>query len=170
MYCRHCGSFVQDEDLICKNCGALTEYGEKVSRHEALPPQPKASAVNPDGSLNMDVYREERKSHPDNDAFFGPAPSGIPGNPGNPGIPGNPGNPGGGYYYAPPSGPRPQEEAPRSNGMAVAGLVCSFLFWPLGIVFSAIGLARSKDTRSGKGMSVAGLIISVIMMFFTFFM
>lgn len=57
MYCRHCGSKVGDNDMVCANCGALTEYGERVANHDAIPPENNANAINPDGSLNKDAYR-----------------------------------------------------------------------------------------------------------------
>ena len=43
---------------------------------------------------------------------------------------------------------------------ALAGLV-SFVFWVIGVVFSSIGLSRSRkrDDRKGFGLSVAGLAI-----------
>ncbi len=142
MYCRNCGARVEDADLFCKDCGAMTEYGERVSRHDALPPSEKSSAVNPDGSLNMDVYRAGRET--------GRAPSGE--------------RTEGDYYYTPPDRTREEDrEAPKTNGMAIAGFVCAFVFWPLGIIFSAIGLFRAGKLRSGKGLAIAGLIISVVL-------
>jgi hypothetical protein len=47
--------------------------------------------------------------------------------------------------------------------MAIAGFVLAFLFWPLGIVFSAIAMSQTKRTgQGGYGLAVAGLIISLI--------
>ncbi|MBR6459011.1 MAG: hypothetical protein IKS49_02475 [Actinomycetaceae bacterium] len=51
----------------------------------------------------------------------------------------------------------------QTNGMAIAGLICAFLFTPLGLIFSIIGLKKSKQLNGeGKGLSIAGIIISVI--------
>lgn len=51
----------------------------------------------------------------------------------------------------------------QTNGMAIAGLICAFLFTPLGLIFSIIGLNKSKQMNGeGRGMSIAGIIISVI--------
>jgi peptidyl-prolyl cis-trans isomerase B (cyclophilin B) len=49
--------------------------------------------------------------------------------------------------------------------MAILGLVFAFLFSPLGIVFSAIGLGQVKERgERGRGLAIAGLILSVVML------
>ena len=49
--------------------------------------------------------------------------------------------------------------------MAILGLVFAFVFSPLGIVFSAIGLKQIKQRREGgRGLALAGLILSIIFM------
>jgi peptidyl-prolyl cis-trans isomerase B (cyclophilin B) len=59
----------------------------------------------------------------------------------------------------PPAGPQ------KTNTMAILGLVFAFLFQPLGIVFSAIGLSQIKKTReNGRGLALAGLILSIVFM------
>lgn len=55
----------------------------------------------------------------------------------------------------------------QSNGMAIAGFVLSFFIPLLGLIFSIIGLKRSKETNTGKGLSTAGIIISCITMVIT---
>lgn len=102
MYCRHCGSKVGDNDMVCANCGALTEYGERVANHDAIPPENNANAINPDGSLNKDAYR----------------PGGTAGQNG-----GSAGYQNGNYYYAPENaGYRPRENQ-KSNSMALAAII-----------------------------------------------
>ena len=60
-----------------------------------------------------------------------------------------------GYY---PAAPVPQKTA----GVAIAGLILAFLFFPLGLVFSVIGLVvTGKDGKRGRGLAVAGLVISL---------
>jgi hypothetical protein len=60
-----------------------------------------------------------------------------------------------GYGYGAP----PQQ----SNGMAIAGLILAFLFWPVGLVLSIIGFNKSKQLGgSGRGQALAGIIISPI--------
>lgn len=61
-----------------------------------------------------------------------------------------------GYGYG---APQPQ----RTNTMAILGLVFAFVFAPLGIVFSAMGLKQTKQRgEGGRGLALAGMILSVI--------
>lgn len=55
----------------------------------------------------------------------------------------------------------------QSNGMAIAGFVLSFFIPLLGLIFSILGLKKSKETNTGKGLSTAGIIISCITMVIT---
>lgn len=57
-----------------------------------------------------------------------------------------------------------------SNGMAIAGFVLSFFIPLLGLIFSILGLKRSKETNNGKGLSTAGIIISCVTMVITIIM
>ena len=77
------------------------------------------------------------------------------------------------YQSAPPPAAYPTEQQPvygqpgyqpqRTNTMAILGLVFAFVFSPLGIVFSAIGLKQVKQRREGgRGLALAGLIISIV--------
>lgn len=52
----------------------------------------------------------------------------------------------------------------RTNGMAIAGFICSFLCWPLGLIFSILGMSQtSKDpSQGGRGLAIAGLVISIV--------
>jgi hypothetical protein len=54
--------------------------------------------------------------------------------------------------------------APKTNGMAITGFVCSLLCWPLGLVFSIIGMSQTgKDpSQGGRGLAIAGLVISIV--------
>ena len=76
------------------------------------------------------------------------------------------------YQSAPPPG-YPTEQQPaygqpgyqpqKTNTMAILGLVFAFVFSPLGVIFSAIGLKQIKERREGgRGLALAGLIISII--------
>ena len=63
---------------------------------------------------------------------------------------------------------------PKTNGMAIAGLVmgilsliqcCSFIFGILGVIFSSIGLSqinKKPEELKGKSIAVAGLIMSIV--------
>ena len=67
-------------------------------------------------------------------------------------------------YYAP-------VQQKRSNGMAIAGFIlsllavlgffASFLIPLLGVIFSSVGIAKSKKLNNGKGLAIAGLILGI---------
>ena len=62
-----------------------------------------------------------------------------------------------------PGGYPPPPRPPSTNGLAVASLVCAFLFFPLGIVFGHMSLSQIKRTREGgHGLAVAGLVVSYV--------
>jgi peptidyl-prolyl cis-trans isomerase B (cyclophilin B) len=64
-----------------------------------------------------------------------------------------------GYYGYPAGYPQPQ----RTNSLAIVSLVCAFLFAPLGIIFGHISLSQIKKTgEEGRGLAVAGLVISYL--------
>ncbi|WP_293238248.1 peptidylprolyl isomerase [Mycolicibacterium sp.] len=47
--------------------------------------------------------------------------------------------------------------------MAIASLVCAFLFFPLGIVFGHMSLSQiRKNHEGGHGLAIAGLVISYV--------
>lgn len=51
----------------------------------------------------------------------------------------------------------------ESNGMAIAGFVCSFFIPLLGVIFSIIGLNKSESLNGkGHGLAVSGIVISII--------
>src|SRR4051812_46429413 len=76
-------------------------------------------------------------------------------------------------YYPPPppphygspygAGPYPYPTPQPTNGMAVASLICAFLFAPLGIVFGHLSLSQIKKSgEDGRGLAIAGLVISYL--------
>jgi len=68
-----------------------------------------------------------------------------------------------GYPTEQPAYGQPGYQPQKTNTMAILGLVFAFVFSPLGIVFSAIGLKQIKQRREGgRGLALAGLIISII--------
>ena len=51
----------------------------------------------------------------------------------------------------------------RTNGFAIAGFVLSFFVPILGIIFSAIALKQISDRgEGGKGLAIAGLVLSIV--------
>ncbi|MCX2934628.1 peptidylprolyl isomerase [Mycobacterium sp. CVI_P3] len=68
-------------------------------------------------------------------------------------------------YYGSPygPGPYPYPAPPPTNGMAIASLICAFVFAPLGIVFGHISLSQIKKSgEEGRGLAIAGLVISYL--------
>ncbi len=49
----------------------------------------------------------------------------------------------------------------QSNTIAVVGFIFSFLIAIVGLICCIIGLKKSAETGTGKGLSIAGIIISV---------
>jgi len=69
----------------------------------------------------------------------------------------------GGYPTGQPVYGQPGYQPQRTNTMAILGLVFAFVFSPLGVVFSAIGLKQVKERREGgRGLALAGLILSIV--------
>jgi hypothetical protein len=73
-----------------------------------------------------------------------------------------------GYGYPGSGMPYGFSPVPKTNGLAIAAMVCSFFFWlygigaVLGIVFGFIArsqIKRSGGMQQGKGMALAGIII-----------
>ena len=54
----------------------------------------------------------------------------------------------------------------RSNGAAVAGFVLSFFLPLLGLIFGCVGNAKANRGASGKGLSVAAIVLSLISLVF----
>lgn len=56
--------------------------------------------------------------------------------------------------------------AQRTNGLAIAALVCPlvvFLLFPLGIIFGHVALSQIARTgEGGRGLAIAGLVISYL--------
>jgi len=68
-----------------------------------------------------------------------------------------------GYSTEQPAYGQPGYQPQKTNTMAILGLVFAFVFSPLGVIFSAIGLKQIKERREGgRGLALAGLIISII--------
>ena len=73
------------------------------------------------------------------------------------------------YGVYPPPSPYYGYPQPRpTNGLAIASLICAFLFAPLGIVFGHISLSQIKRSgEEGRGLAIAGLVISYLLTLLT---
>jgi len=61
----------------------------------------------------------------------------------------------------------------KTNIFAILSIVCAFLVPLLGIAFGIVALVQIQDSgEKGKGLAIAGIIISVVwpMLFFLFFL
>ena len=59
--------------------------------------------------------------------------------------------------------PYPPYPPPQTNALAIASLICAFLFAPLGIVFGHVSLSQIKRSgEEGRGLAVAGLVIGYL--------
>ena len=68
------------------------------------------------------------------------------------------------YPAYPPYPPYPYGAPPRTNALAIAALISSFLCTPLGIVFGHVSLAQIKRSgEQGRGLAIAGLVISYLL-------
>jgi hypothetical protein len=66
-------------------------------------------------------------------------------------------------------------EPSGNNGFGIAGFVLAlctiflgwipvfgWIIWVLGLIFSAVGISKAKKVNNGMGLSIAGLVISLI--------
>jgi hypothetical protein len=52
-----------------------------------------------------------------------------------------------------------------TSRLAIAGFVLAFLFAPIGLILSAIGVVEaSRQRRKGRGWGIAGILISIVAM------
>ena len=54
-------------------------------------------------------------------------------------------------------------EPKKTNALCIAGLVCSFLIAPLGLILSIVGVVQvKKNDEEGKALGIAGIIIGAL--------
>ena len=57
----------------------------------------------------------------------------------------------------------PERSRPKSNAVAVVGLVLAVPVWPLGAILSLVGLVRSgKLGGTGRTLGIVGLVLSLV--------
>jgi hypothetical protein len=117
------------------------------------PPQPQQAGVPPYGAPQQEFGDPTQQFGGPTQQFGAPPQYGVP----QQGF----GDPAYGYpvYGQQPAG---------SNGTAIAGFVLAFLFWPVGLVLSILGIRKSaRNGGRGKGLAIAGVTISVLALFGT---
>lgn len=56
-----------------------------------------------------------------------------------------------------------------TNGFAIAGFICSFIFALVGLILSIVGLNKANEHNGElKGLAIAGIIIAAVNMFLGF--
>lgn len=59
-------------------------------------------------------------------------------------------------------GHQPAPAAPAKNTMSIVGFILAFIAPPIGFILSIIGLSKAKALQAGKGLAIAGIIISIL--------
>lgn len=145
MFCQNCGNKLDDDSKFCAKCGA------KVDTEEAVQAPAPAPQVEKDEFFN-DV----------------PAPAPVQQQ-----IPVQPQPP----VQQPPVQPVNQQpvyqppQTAKTNTFAIIGFVLSFFYYVsiAGLVFSIIGLKQCNKTQEkGKGLAIAGIVISSVLLFINF--
>lgn len=63
---------------------------------------------------------------------------------------------------APPPSPAPTHPSQKTNGMAIAAIICAFVIPILGFILALVALSQIKKTgEGGKGLAIASIIISI---------
>ena len=153
MHCPNCGTLLPEGAKFCTNCGQpLPVNGEQAPAEE----QPAAEPVNETASEDGTYVPPENAS-----SGYKAAAAQLPPSYSNPNYSGQPKA----NYATTTSGP--------SNGLAIAGFVCSLILFPIGLgalaaiaglVLSILGLnsAKTLPENKGRGLALAGAIISGI--------
>lgn len=159
MHCVHCGALLPESAKFCTSCG------EPVQAAPAAPVQEPVVAEEPAASEAVEEPAQETAEAyvPLVEASEGykAAAAQLPPSYSDP-------------NYS--SQAKPTNAAavpPASNGLAIAGFVCSLIFIPIGIgaltaiaglVLSIMGLSSAKKLpeNKGRGLAMAGTIISAI--------
>lgn len=170
MYCESCGNFIPDGQAFCSNCGArVASPAPSAPAAPAAPVQSAAPAAMPvapvatapaavqpiQAAAPQPVYQQPAYQQPAQPVYQQTIQP----------VYQQP-------VYQPVAAVNPIP-AKRGNGAAVAGLVFGILtvvtcwipfifyvFGLLGLIFSIVGVA--KRNARGKGMAIAGLILSIL--------
>lgn len=142
--CSKCGVSVAAENKFCTMCGCLIE-GNEVSNEvvNQTAPVQENIAMNQMPVNNM-VQNQQ--------------------------IPNNGYNPYNGYNSYGTNQMNNVNQGPKTNGLAIAGFVCSLIGFlcctisaVVGLILSIIGLNKIKTTgENGRGLAIAGIILGAI--------
>lgn len=141
MNCINCGKELSDGSAFCDQCGAAQQTEAQSPRYQ----QPQ---------YQQPQYQQPQYQY-------------------------NPAYQQGGQYYADPNAMAPQKS---TDPISVVGFICSLATWLfstlssansvfstftlialiMGLVFSPIGISRTKTRYKGRGLAIAGLVVSLV--------
>lgn len=166
MHCIHCGAQIPDTAKFCTACGKPVQTAPAAPDQEPVVEEAPAadSTVAPGEEPASEPVEEPAPAYtPPVNASEGykAASAKLPSSYSNP----NYSSQGKATYTA--------TMPPASNGLAIAGFVCSLIFIPVGLgVLTAIaglilsilgiGAAKKLPENKGRGLAIAGTIISVV--------
>lgn len=139
--CPHCNTSCEDSDIVCSNCGYLFSA-------ENIPYPPDGEADKQPSQQTQQPYQQSQQSYQPPVNYPQPGPEGFQ------------------------TAPNPQ----KTNGLAIASLVLGIvgiLFcWCYGfgilpsipgVILGIISLGQiKKNGQGGKGIAIAGLILSIL--------
>lgn len=169
-YCPNCGTKLKPELSYCPSCGSVYKEASDMAFGETNDPEEKISGSYEEASKALDEEAEYRKTDSRSDAFAGSTGQ----------------KSSSGHYenrtqsftrdHEPNYGTGYMETAPKTNVYGIVSLVCGIVGIPLfflflipnilAIVFGIMGLVFAKNNLSGKGTSIAGIILGCIMILF----
>ena len=163
MHCIHCGAQIPDTAKFCTVCGRPVQAFPATPDREPIveeTPVAEAIAAPEEEPAQAPVEETAQTYTPPVNASEGykAANAQLPSSYSNPSY----SSQGKATYTAP--------VPPASNGLAIAGFVCSLIFIPIaltaiaGLILSilGIGVAKKLPENKGRGLAIAGTIISVV--------
>ena len=154
MHCSHCGALIPDSAKFCTACGEPVQADPETPIQEPVQEEPVA---------------EEPVSEP-TETYAPPVNASEGYKAASAQLPPSYSNP---NYSSQAKTTYTAQVPPASNGLAIAGFVCSLIFFPVfigalsaiaGLVLSIMGLSSAKKLpeNNGRGLAIAGIIISAI--------
>lgn len=155
MHCTNCGELLPDSAKFCTSCGHRVQTVSESPIQENVTADPEPASEPADEAVESPaapVYASQG---------YTSANAQLPPSYSNP------------NYSSQPKAAAVVSAPPASNGLAIAGFVCSLILFPVGLgalaaiaglVLSILGLnsAKTLPENKGRGLALAGAIISGI--------